>query len=119
MKKLFPIMVLCGLVSFACSKVVEDPQVEEPGYYTFVLNADAGQDLTRTEYADEVTFAWSKDDEISVLFHKGETHKFFTLKTSEGGSASAQFSGQIEKVRCSPLPPRERPVCSAPHFAGA
>ena len=96
MKKLFPIMVLCGLVSFACSKAVEEPQVEEPGYYTFVLNANAGQDLTRTEYADEVTFAWSKDDEISVLFHQGETHKFFTLKTSEGGSASAQFSGQIE-----------------------
>ena len=96
MKKLLPMMVLCGLIPFSCSKAVEEPQAEEHGYYTFVLNANAGQDLTRTEYADEVTFAWSKDDEISVLFHKGETHKFFTLKTSEGGSATAKFSGQIE-----------------------
>ena len=96
MKKLLPMMVLCGLIPFSCSKAVEEPQAEEHGYYTFVLNANAGQDLTRTEYADEVTFSWSKDDEISVLFHKGETHKFFTLKTSEGGSATAKFSGQIE-----------------------
>ena len=95
-------MVLCGLVSFSCNKVVvpeepQDPQVEQDGYYTFVLNARVDQDLTRTEYADdEVSFSWSTNDEISVLFHKGETHKFFTLKTSQGGSATAQFGGQVE-----------------------
>ena len=102
MKKLLPIMVLCGLVSFSCNKVVvpeepQEPQVEQEGYYTFVLNARVDQDLTRTEYGDdEVSFSWSTDDEISVLFHKGETHKFFTLKTSQGGSATAKFGGQIE-----------------------
>lgn len=97
MKKILPVMVLCGLVSFSCSKVVEEPQAEEHGYYTFVLNAGVDQDLTRTAYADdEVSFSWSTDDGISVLFHKGETHKFFTLKTSQGGSATAKFSGQIE-----------------------
>ena len=99
MKKYLPMMVLCGLISFSCNKAIEPehPQAQENGYYTFVLNADMDQDLTRTEYAaDEVTFSWSTDDEISVLFHKGETHKFFTLKTSQGGSKTAKFSGQIE-----------------------
>ena len=100
MKKLFPMMVLLGLISFSCDKAVvpEEPGADENGYYTFVLNASVeNQDLTRTEYADdEVSFSWSTDDEISVLFHKGESHKFFTLKTSQGGSATAKFSGQIE-----------------------
>ena len=59
------------------------------------MNATVNQDLTKTDYADDVTFSWSKDDEISVLFHKGEDHKFFTLKTSQGGSATAKFSGQV------------------------
>ena len=99
MKKLLPMMVLCGLISFSCNKVVvpEEPQVDEYGYYTFVLKANVDQELTRTEYADdEVTFSWSTDDEISVLFHKGEDHKFFTLKTSQGGNATASFSGQVQ-----------------------
>ena len=99
MKKYLPIMVLCGLIAFSCNKAVisEEPQVQDEGYYTFVLNAQVDQDFTRTEYADdEVTFSWSTDDEISVLFHKGEDHKFFTLKTAEGGQATAKFSGQIE-----------------------
>ena len=99
MKKLLPLMVLCGLISFSCNKAIEpqEPQAPEDGFYTFVLKAHVDQDLTRTEYADdEITFSWSADDEISVLFHNGENHKFFTLKTSEGGGASAKFSGQIE-----------------------
>ena len=99
MKKYLPMMVLCGLVAFSCSKAVvpEEPQAPEDGYYTYVLSAQADAALTRTEYADdEVTFSWSKDDEISVLFHKGEVHKFFTLKTSQGGSATATFGGLIE-----------------------
>ena len=99
MKKFLPLMVLFGLISFSCSKVavIEEPQVDEDGFYTFVLNANVDQDLTRTEYGkDEVSFSWSKNDEISVLFHKGETHKFFTLKTTKGGSATAEFTGKVE-----------------------
>ena len=99
MKKYLPMMVLLGLISFSCNKAVvtEEPQPVEPGYYTFVLKATVDQGLTRTEYADdEVTFSWSDDDEISVLFHNGEEHKFFTLTASEGGSATASFTGEIE-----------------------
>lgn len=94
MKKYLPLIVLFGLLAFSCNKATAP---EETGYYTFELNAGVDQGLTRTDYAaDDVTFSWSTDDEISVLFHSGETHKFFTLKTSEGGSATAKFTGQIE-----------------------
>ena len=99
MKKVLPILVLLGLLSVSCDKpdLSDGPQTGENGSYTFVLNARVDETLTRTNYADDdVTFSWSTDDEISVLFHKNEDHKFFTLRTSQGGSKSASFSGQVE-----------------------
>ena len=95
MKKLLPIMVLLGLIAVSCNKTVV-PDEPQAGSYTFVLNASVDQDLTKTDYTNDVTFSWSDDDAISVLFHKGEDHKFFTLTTSEGGSATAKFTGEIE-----------------------
>ncbi len=100
MKKYLPMIVLFGLIAFSCQKV-NNPQTEpaKPGYYTFTLKASADDpEITKTDYAaDQVTFSWSTNDEISVLFHNGETHKFFTLKTSQGGSKTATFSGQVEE----------------------
>lgn len=88
-------MVLLGLISVSCNKSVV-PDEPQAGSYTFVLNATVDQDLTKTDYTNDVIFSWSDDDAISVLFHKGEDHKFFTLTTSEGGSATAKFTGEIE-----------------------
>ena len=105
MKKYLPLIVLLGLMSFSCKKAATIDEATLPGYYTFTLNATADtpeaeipEGITKTNYADDdVTFSWSTGDAISVLFHKGETHKFFTLTTSSGGSNTASFSGAIEE----------------------
>ena len=99
MKKTF-IFILAGLSILACSKqspVSVPEEVAEPGKYIFKLTASmSNEDETKTSYAGEKTFSWDANDEISVLFHNGETHKFFTLKTTAGGAA-ATFSGQIDE----------------------
>ena len=99
MKKTF-IFILAGLSILACSKqspVSVPEEVAEPGKYIFKLTASmSNEDETKTSYAGEKTFSWDANDEISVLFHNGETHKFYTLKTTAGGTA-ATFSGQIDE----------------------
>ncbi len=107
MKKYIALIALFGFVLFSCSKspIVEPQAPAESGYYTFTLNANAdvmesvtdGSETKSYYGADEVSFNWSANDEISVLFHKGEDHKFFTLKTTTGGSSSASFSGTIDE----------------------
>lgn len=102
MKKL-AMIVFAGVVLLACNKrlAISDPQenVNEPGTYIFTLKASVADDLTKTSYADEKTFSWSANDEISVVFHKvgeveGDDIIFVDLKTTEGGTP-ADFSGTV------------------------
>lgn len=91
-------MLLAAAIAAACSKeMAEEPQAPRQDTYMFTLTAsqeDEAED-TRTAYADDRYFSWSAGDEISVLFHKGDDNRFFTLTTSGTGS-SASFSGEIE-----------------------
>lgn len=95
MKKLFVVFALMS-IALACNKensIQEQQDETTPGTYTFTLTA-SGSAITRTSYAGEKTFSWDANDEISVLFHNGETHEFKTLKTTTGGNP-AIFSGSI------------------------
>lgn len=100
-------LLYIGILVFSaisCSKWsgAEKEQITVPeGKYLFTLRATT-EYYTKTYYSDETTFKWSDDDEISVLFHNTaaghETeNKFYTLKTTTGGSGSADFSGLIDE----------------------
>ena len=80
----------------ACQKesAVENPQ--EPAQKTYTYTVKASIDDVKSDYDADGKFSWSAGDAISVLFHKGTTNKFFTLTTTDSGSASASFSGEIE-----------------------
>lgn len=101
MKKFFALIALATVSIVACQKEIVSPApvddvtetTETAGTYTFTLTA-SGPEITKTSYADEKTFSWDANDEISVLFHNGETHEFKTLKTTSGGNP-AVFSGTI------------------------
>lgn len=97
MKKWISILPIILLGFFACNKEEESIQeVVQPTSYLFELKANVEEQLSKVTYDNDETFKWSDNDEISVLFHNGETHKFFTLKTSTGGSASATFTGTVD-----------------------
>ena len=66
----------------------------EEGTYEFCLEASADFGDTRTTFENDKTFSWNKGDQISVLFHKGTTDKFFTL-TAQSGGASCTFKGGV------------------------
>ena len=101
MKQFYYILSIVGLVAVSCSK--ETPAIEEQapnGTYTYILNASVDSDIiaedaTKTAYAGDKTFSWTKGDQISVLFHNGDDNKFFTLSAVQVGSASAQFKGEV------------------------
>ena len=97
MKKYLPIIALATIAFVSCNKEeiapAQESQTEQPGTHIVSLNA-VGPDITKTSYADEKTFSWDANDEISVLFHKDEDHKFFTLKTTTGGT-EATFTGEV------------------------
>ena len=107
MKKLITIISLVAVMvaSGSCGKVVNEvsePQVKidvPDGMYEFTLNAVwtkiENPDDTKTTYANDQTFAWSAEDQISVLFHKGDDNQFFTLTNTTGAGATATFSGAV------------------------
>lgn len=95
MKKYFYIILFAGLLAASCSKDVSIlNQPSEDGTYTFVLNASVADDATKTAYASDKTFSWSKGDQISVIFNNGTENKYFTLTAGNNGP-SAKFSGEI------------------------
>ena len=95
MKRFYiPFLLVAAAAVAACNVKVD---IEEPadGSYIYTLNASALDVETKTDYDSEGTFSWSAGDAISVLFHNGETNKFFTLTTT-GSGANATFSGTID-----------------------
>ena len=76
------------------------PEVQK-GTYTYTITASIKEDeqpaevAVKSDYDASGHFSWSAGDAISVLFHKDDDNKFFTLTTT-GTGASASFSGAIE-----------------------
>lgn len=92
-----PFIIIAGIALLSsCARVseIEQPTEAQKGTYTYTISASS-QD-TKTSYDAEGHFSWTAGDAISVLFHNGETNKFFTLTTSNSG-ALASFTGEIEK----------------------
>ncbi|MBR4734631.1 MAG: hypothetical protein IK052_00930 [Bacteroidales bacterium] len=102
MKKI--VLILLAITAlFACSKEISKEEVGfdidnlTEGQYVFTITASV-EDLTKTSYAGETDFSWDAHDKISVLFHNGETHKFYPLETVSGADhgKSAVFRGVID-----------------------
>ncbi len=93
-RRLYLILFAAVAAVAACSKNA-DPI--ESGTHEFVLEASMSMDgtVTRTAYANDVTFSWSDGDQISVLFHKGDENQFFTLTTSSVNGNTATFRGAV------------------------
>ena len=76
------------------------PEVQK-GTYTYTINASIKEDeataevAVKSDYDASGHFSWSSGDAISVLFHKDDDNRFFTLTTTGTGS-NASFSGEIE-----------------------
>lgn len=104
---LIPMMLMAAAALASCEKQnnLNVSEVQNRTYvYTLTASApemveesSAGPAAapTRTDYSASGVFSWSEGDAISVLFHNGETNKFFTLTTA-GSGATADFSGPIE-----------------------
>lgn len=99
-KILFAIIPVLLLLS--CAKEADAPlKEEEPAgeeqvtpsvsYHSVTLSATKADD-TKTAYADDRYFSWSDGDQISVLFHNGTTHKWYTFTADAGGSKKATFT---------------------------
>ncbi len=102
----FYMLIMAVAAVAACQKqpAVEEPTAQEleiqepatPKTYTYTVGASIEDAEVKSNYAADGKFSWSSGDAISVLFHKGDANKFFTLTTTADGTASASFSGEIE-----------------------
>ena len=92
-RKLY-LLAAAVIVIAACDK--KAAKIEEPSFYEYEISASSADFGTKTTYANDKVFAWSENDKISVLFHNGNTDKFFTLTAKNINGASASFSGSIE-----------------------
>ena len=107
-RNFFIIMMMAAAVITSCTKQIlneEQPIVDlesatdtETGTaetYTYTVSAKTID--TKSDYDSDGKFSWTAGDAISVLFHNGDTDKFFTLTLTEGaGTKTATFSGEIE-----------------------
>lgn len=96
MKKYFiPFLLMAAAAVAACQpkENIEEPSLE--GSYIYTLSASVPE-VTKSDYDASGAFSWSASDQISVLFHKGDDNKFFTLSNTSGAGASATFSGAID-----------------------
>ena len=81
----------------ACTKqpIVDVQPYEPSSTSSYIYTVSASTLGTKSDYDAGGHFTWSAGDAISVLFHKDDDNKFFTLTTTGTGS-SATFSGTID-----------------------
>ena len=92
MTRSFLFIAAAFVVIAACQKNVP----EEPSTYEFEISASSDAfGESKTSYANDKTFAWTKGDKISVLFHKNDDNKFFTLTAKTISGATATFAGAV------------------------
>lgn len=99
MKRFFGLFAITAFLFSGCAKQeIEQVELEkhQDGKYVFTLKASMDSEITKTYYTGETSFNWSSGDQISVLFHKDATNKFFTLTTT-GSGPTASFSGEIDE----------------------
>ena len=89
----FLIMAVAAVSACEIKAVIEEPA---DGSYIYTLTATSPGTETKSEYSASGDFSWSAGDKISVLFHKGDDNKFFTLSNTSGAGASATFSGAVD-----------------------
>lgn len=92
----FYMLVMAVAAVAACQKQPAVYNAQEPAQKTYTYTVNASINDVKSDYDADGKFSWSAGDAISVLFHKGDDNKFFTLTTTASGSASASFSGEIE-----------------------
>ncbi len=92
----FYMLVMAVAAMAACQKESAVDNAQEPAQKTYTYTVKASIDDVKSDYDADGKFSWSAGDAISVLFHKGDDNKFFTLTTTASGTASASFSGEIE-----------------------
>ena len=92
----FPLLLMAAAAVAACQNKAAVEELAQ-GSYVFTLRATSPDLDTKTDYTSSGTFSWSEGDAISVLFHKGDDNKFFTLTNTSGAGASADFSGTIDE----------------------
>lgn len=92
----FYMLVMAVAAVAACQKESAVDNAQEPAQKTYTYTVKASIDDVKSDYDADGKFSWSAGDAISVLFHKGDANKFFTLTTTASGTASASFSGEIE-----------------------
>lgn len=97
MKRYLLVSVLAVAAISACTKQpIDDVHSYEPSSTSsYVYTVCAGTVGTKSDYDAGGHFTWSAGDAISVLFHKGDDNKFFTLTTTGTGN-TATFSGTID-----------------------
>lgn len=79
----------------ACETKISIEEPANDGTYIYTLTASAPDADTKTDYTSTGSFSWSKGDKISVLFHKNDDNKFFTLTAKTINGNSATFTGAI------------------------
>ncbi len=81
----------CLIIS--CTK--EQPALQEdnagPAMKTVTISAAINENLTKTSYANGITFSWTAGDQISVLCSDGNFYTF----TADQTAASSTFTGSI------------------------
>lgn len=100
MKRFSYILLIASMAAIAaCQKQPVDnvPQESLEGSYIYTVKASISELEVKSDYDAEGKFSWSDGDAISVLFHKGDDNKFFTLTKTSGTGNTATFSGSIEE----------------------
>ena len=92
------IMAVAAVAACQKSPVIEENAIEEQtptGTYIYTVNASIPE--TKSDYDGSGNFSWSAGDAISVLFHKDDDNKFFTLTRVSGTGNTATFRGNIDE----------------------
>ena len=93
MKKIYVFGLLLAVCLASCSVNDVKPDVAEPelGSRLVTLYANAGE-MTKTDYAGDVTFSWVAGDKISVLYHNSLDEPVWVELTANQGEPAAKLA---------------------------
>lgn len=96
MKKINVFGLLLAVCLASCSVNDVKPDVAEPelGSRLVTLYANAGE-MTKTDYAGDVTFSWVAGDKISVLYHNSLDEPVWVEFVASTSAASSAFTATV------------------------